>query len=153
MRPPTLQDVDLMVESIRPADLLEMQAGSDLDLRSVLCRSLARSPHRWVAEVNGEMGLMGGVCARSLLGGVGCPWMIATARMEEFPGALTRVGKRYRDVALGLYPHLINFVDVRNHGAIEWLKRLKFSVDDAPTPYGPYGMPFYKFELRRSPLV
>lgn len=136
-----------MAETIRPDDLRELEA-SGAEVVSGLCRSLSRSPHRWAMDVDGRLGLLGGVSVHSLLGGVGSPWLIGTTELDKIPGALTRVGIHYRNVALGLYPQLVNFVDSRNERAVRWLTRLGFTVHPDPIPYGPYKMPFLKFEMR-----
>jgi hypothetical protein len=148
VRPPTLADLDAMHAGIRIDDLRELEAGSGPDVRLNLGRTLRRSPHRWAMDVDGKLGLLGGVTALSLLGGVGSPWLIGTRELDRIPGALTRVALKYRDLALGLYPELVNYIDMRNRKSIRWLKRLGFTVHPDPIPYGPYKMPFLKFEIR-----
>lgn len=148
VRPPTLADVRTMAEHMRKDDARELQASSCASAERSLYLCLHRSPHRWAMDVDGKLGLLGGISIHSLVTGVGSPWLMGTTELERVPGALTRVALRYRDLAIGLYPELVNYVDVRNRRAIKWLKRLGFTVHQDPIPYGPYRMPFYKFEMR-----
>ena len=147
-RPPRLSDVDALVANLRPADALELSASGGRDLHNSVRHALNISPHRWAIEADGELVILGGVVPISLIGGVGTPWMLGTTRMDRLPGALTKVGMHYRDVAKSLYPELVNYVDARNVKAIRWLKRIGFTLSDTPEPYGVQGLPFYKFELR-----
>ena len=147
-RAPRLADVAALVANLRPLDAQELTAASGEDLHNSVRRALHISPHRWAIEADGELVILGGVVPVSILGGVGSPWMLGTTTMDRLPGALTRVGMHYRDVAKSLFPELVNYVDARNVKAIRWLKRLGFTMSDTPVPYGVKGLPFYKFELR-----
>jgi hypothetical protein len=146
MRAPRRADIADLVANLRPGDRDELDASSAGDPHEAVRLALAISPHRWAFEVGGRLVILGGVTAVSLVGGIGSPWMLATNSASG--GVLTRVGKQYRDLALGLYPVLMNYVDARNTTSIRWLRRLGFSIADEPVPYGPRGLPFYKFELR-----
>lgn len=147
IRAPVRADIEALLANLRPGDRLEMEA-SGRALPDLVRSSLRCSPHRWAVDVDGKLALLGGVAVMSLVGGIGSPWLLGTCELDRVPGALTRIGVRYRDLALGMFPVLINYVDARNVKAIRWLKRLGFEVDTDPTPHGPNGLPFFKFELR-----
>jgi hypothetical protein len=51
---------------------------------------------------------------------------------------------------LDLYPHLENYVDVRNELSIKWLRWLGFQFDPQPIPYGVWEMPFFRFRMERT---
>lgn len=148
MRAPTREDIEVLVANMRPADMAELLATHDCDPREALQRAVDMSPHCWTMEVNGEVGFIGGFVPVSLLGGVGSPWLLGTTTLYRFPGAHTRIAARYRDIGLGLYSTLVNYVDARNTTSIRWLRRLGFQIADEATPYGPRRVPFYRFELR-----
>lgn len=148
MREPTREDVDILVANMRPADMAELLATHDCDPHHALLHAISISPHRWAMDVNGELGFIGGFVPVSLLGGIGSPWLLGTTLLNRYPGALTKVAMHYRDIGLGLYPVLTNYVDARNTKSIRWLRRLGYTIADEATPYGPQRMPFYKFELR-----
>lgn len=148
VRAPTRADIAELVANLRPLDRQELEASNAGDLHDAVRRALAVSPHRWAMEVDGALALLGGVAPVSLLGGIGSPWLLGTTVLERRGGVLTRVCLGYRDLALGLYPVLVNYVDARNTTSIRWLRRLGFSIADEPVPYGPKGQPFYRFELR-----
>lgn len=151
-RPPRWDDVAMLVANLRPTDRDELHAsnGPHVDLHNVVRHALHISHHRWAVEINGELAALGGVADVSILNGVGSLWMLGSVVLSHYPRVLMRIGKRYRDTALGHYEHLVNYVDARNTGSIKWLKKLGFDVHLEPTPYGPQNMPFHKFELRRN---
>jgi hypothetical protein len=148
VRAPRREDIATLVANLRALDRQEIDASHGGDPHEAVRHALAVSPHRWAMEVDGELALLGGVAPVSLVGGIGSPWLLGTRVLERRGGVLTRVCLGYRDLALGLYPVLVNYVDARNTNSIRWLKRLGFAVADEPTPYGPQRMPFYRFELK-----
>jgi hypothetical protein len=148
VRAPRRADIAQLAATLRPADRAELEASHPGDPLDAIRHALAVSPHRWAMEVDGQLALLGGVAPVSLVGGIGSPWLLGSTVLERKGGVLTRVCLGYRDLALGLYPHLVNYVDARNATSIRWLRRLGFEVADTPTPYGPKGLPFYRFELR-----
>lgn len=148
VRLPRRSDINAMVENMRPLDRQEIQASSGDDIHEALRRALSISTYRYAAAVDGELAMLGGVTTVSLLGGVGSPWLLGTTLLDRVPGALTRGCMGYLEGAKKQFPILVNYVDARNVKAIRWLKRLGFTISDSPVPYGPKGLPFYKFELR-----
>lgn len=148
VRPPRRADIPVLVANLREADRQELEAARGGEPHEAVRSALALSSHRWAMDVDGNLGLVGGIVTVSLLNGIGSPWLLGTTELDRIPGALTKIGLRYRDVALGLFPELVNYVDARNVKAIRWLKRLGFTVSDTPVPYGVSRLPFYRFELR-----
>jgi len=89
---------------------------------------------------------MFGVTPLDILGGIGSPWLLGTEEVKRYGLTFLRFNKKYIPVMLELFPRLVNYVDVRNEISVRWLKWLGFRFDAAPVPYGPFGMPFYRFE-------
>lgn len=147
IRQPTLADIDALVANLRPLDKQELEATHPDNLYDAVRHAVHISKHRWAAEINGELALIGGVCEVSLLCGVGSPWLLGTRVLDAHRKSLTKIAVQYRDIARTLFPYLINYVDARNDKSIRWLKRIGFTVAEHPIPYGIKKMPFYKFEL------
>lgn len=148
MRYPTAADIEHLAANLRSADHDELMASHGDDVLGAVRHAVHVSTHCWAMHVCGELALIGGAAPVSLLGGIGSPWMLGAAHLDQVPGALTRMGIQYRDICLEAYPHLVNFVDARNVKSIRWLRRIGFTISDYPVPYGVHGMPFYKFEMR-----
>ena len=142
-------DIDAIAPRLREADRLEVEACTTLDMHEALSTASRSSAAVWTIDIDGEPAGIFGAVPFSLLGGVGCPWLLGTDALERAPSTLTRQGRRYIRRMLAMFPELSNFVDVRNEKSIRWLRALGFHIEIKPTPYGLYGMPFYRFELRK----
>jgi hypothetical protein len=141
--------VDAIAPSMRPADRAEVRACTTLNMHAALSEAARLSALVWTIDINGEPAGIFGCGAFSLLGGIGSPWLLGTAELERAPRSLTRQGRRYIRRMLDSFPELINFVDARNEKSIRWLRAIGMSLDPVPVPYGLYGLPFYRFELRK----
>lgn len=141
-------DIAYVADNMRAADRAEVTAMTgETDMRAALADGVLLSSHYWVLA-DGEIPMaIFGVAPLSLLGEMGSPWLLGTDRLERFPGTLVRDGRRYVRRMLGVYPHLVNFVDARNERSVRWLERLGFDVQ-APRPMGAAGLPFHRFEMR-----
>jgi len=104
----------------------------------------------WTGMIDGEPVCMFGVVpAGDILGGVGAPWFLATEKLQSHRVKFLRLNRQYLSKMLDIFPHLIDYVDVRHTRAIRWLSWLGFTFSAEPVPYGPAGMPFYRFEMRK----
>lgn len=148
VRPLRTGDLDALLAGLRQADRDEVIAASGDDIASVLRDSVRSSTMVWVAEIGGELACIFG-CAPldGLLGTRAAPWMLGTDVLDRHPSALMKRCRGYVADMIRQYPHLLNFVDVRNVRSIRWLKRLGFTFYDA-MPYGKAGLPFHLFEMR-----
>lgn len=151
IRPAQPEDIGLLLENIRQADLDELTAshGEYADLEAILINGLERSgEHAWTMFIDGQLALIGGVApGGSLIGGsVGIPWMLGTNVIRA--GTLTRAAMRYFAQVKEIYPELSNYVDARNVKAIRWIRRMGFTVEEKPTLAGPNRMPFYRFWVK-----
>jgi hypothetical protein len=143
-------DTEELIAHLREADRLEVEASVGVDnVESTIHASVASSWQVWTARADGKLGCIFGVVPLSVLGGVGAPWLLGTDVMDANPRVVIRKSPKYIRPMIELFPHLMNVVDVRNKRSIQWLRWLGFRVhDDAPVPYGPYGLPFFLFEMR-----
>jgi hypothetical protein len=137
---------------MRQSDRDECAAGG-LTAQRALEGSFEISARAWTALVNDEPVCMFGVTPLDILGGIGSPWLLAAAEFKKHYVTFIRLSKEYLEKELEIFPHLVNFVDARNTLPARWLKWLGFKFDHKPVPYGPFGMPFYRFELKRPPLT
>lgn len=85
------------------------------------------------------------------LPGHGVPWLLSAPEMTEarFSRTFLRHCRVFLRRMLDAYTVLSNRVDARNAVAIRWLTWLGFTIRPA-APWGPLGLPFHKFELRRN---
>lgn len=146
VRPVEPGDIEILAANMRQADIDEVGACGHSPIEA-LEYSVKASMHCWTATGDGELACMFGVTPISMLGGIGCPWMLGTELITQNAGAFIRHSRSYIQEMLQAYPHLFNFVDARNAKAIRWLKRAGFTLHD-PVPHGPYGMLFHPFEMK-----
>ena len=132
---------------LRQADVDEIWASSAADSQAALTRTLGVSTRAWSGYADDELVVMFGVARASLLGGIGVPWMVASDSLEGHAIRFLRRCRPYVREMLDGFVVLMNFVDARNTTAIKWLEWCGFTIFD-PTPYGPFRMPFHRFEVR-----
>jgi hypothetical protein len=133
---------------MRQADRAEVAAEGGRGSYAALRDSLASSVVAWTGLVNHEPVCMFGVSPVDILGGVGSPWLLGTDEIKKHAVTFLKLNRLYIPKMLDLFPLLVNYVDVRNAVSIRWLRWLGFAVDDKAVPYGIWGMPFYRFEMR-----
>jgi len=135
---------------MRQPDRAEVAAAAGMGPFRALSDSLQRSAAAWTGMVNDEPVCMFGVTPVDILGGVGSPWLLGTNEVERYAITFLRLNKGYVAKMLELFPHLQNYVDVRNGMSIRWLKWLGFRFDPEPVPYGIWGLPFYRFHMQKQ---
>jgi len=133
----------------RPEDVAELWAVAHRTPEACLEGGLAVSPICWTATWQGRPMAMFGVSPAAMIGGVGCPWMVGTVDLDRHSYAIMRQCRPLLARMLEVFPHLVNFVDIRNVRAIRWLRALGFTFDPA-APHGAEGLPFFRFEMRRT---
>lgn len=146
--PATVEHASALAPSMRAADAAEVWA-SDLSLPlDALVRSLALSPMAWTGTADGEPFCMFGVASASLLGGHGVPWLLGSDLVVVHQRTFLRRNRGYIRQMQAAFPLLRNYTDARNTVSHRWLRWLGFDIGPAE-PYGPFGLPFHPFELRR----
>lgn len=145
---PTAQDIEHVAANLRAADVQELQAvgGPEFDLLRCLFLSVAVSDDVYVAvSAAGEPVALTGVSPVSLLGGLGCPWLLGTDSLMRYPRDIVTHGRQLVCKWELRYSHLFNYVDARNARSIAWLRRIGFTIQPAQ-PHGLQGVPFHRFE-------
>lgn len=143
VRPARLEDVPVLADNLREADVEEIKAASGSDPRGALYRGL-RDGKAYVACLpNGIPVTMYGVVP--MLPQVGGIWMVASKQfhlvhrqfLRECRGALEDISRDYRLV--------YNFTDARNTVHHRWIKWLGFSIIKRHETFGHEGRPFLEF--------
>lgn len=146
VRDATLADAEAITERLRRRDYDEVVASVGLDIAGAIRASIAASPGLcWTAESHRPAFVIG--CAR-VSDDTGSPWLLGTDDVTAYPGALTKIAKRHIAIMLQTYDTLVNFVDARNADSVGWLRLLGFTVAE-PVPFGPQGLPFHPFVMRK----
>jgi len=149
VRASTPEDAVQVALNIRESDRDEIWAsGKKLPIpcllsaynRSSMCQSIV---------VDGDVVCILGVAPVSFLDSVGSPWLIATDNVYKYPVSFLRICQKAVLAMQSSYSTLINYVDDRNKISMTWLSHLGFHVFEDAEPYGPFNMPFHRFELRK----
>jgi GNAT superfamily N-acetyltransferase len=142
---------EALAPRMRAADVAEVYAAARHAPLEALTRSLAISTHAWCGIMDGEVACLFGVGMRSLLGGVGSPWMLGSDLIEQHGKAFLRRSRGVVAQMQAAYPELENWVDARNAVSIRWLRWLGFTLEPA-APFGPFDCPFHRFWKRNVTL-
>lgn len=149
-REATYRDIANVAIRLGEADRREAEAATGLPgHRACMASALASD---WVVAVVRESSDLAiavfGVCP-AWLPGHGIPWLLAAPELEEVHSrTFLRYCRRFLSRMLADYSVLANWVDARNTAAMRWLRWLGFTLQPA-APFGPLGLPFHPFNLRR----
>jgi hypothetical protein len=150
---PTHDDIVELVRTMRQADIDEIWAASMTSPYDALVRSVKVSRDTYAGKMDDEVVCIFGVAPVTVLGTIGIPWMLASDLLPQHSRAFLRANRPYIHEMRNKYSLLINFVDARNTDSVRWLRWLGFDVARFPTTYGPYGLPFFRFEMKRTDYV
>jgi len=145
--PLSAADVASVVADVRQADVDEIAEALQTPIEGALAEALGNHCKASKIVVGGLIVAVFGDSRHDEQ--IGVPWLISTRHIERFPKAFLQVCKPEVVEMLGRHSLLLNYVDIRNTAAIRWLSWLGFSFGE-PEPYGPLGMPFYPFWMRRK---
>lgn len=147
--PATQEHIEQMLPDVRQADTDEFMAINGWGARRVLETGLRTSTFSVAGLANGRVVTIFGVAPKSMIGGSGIPWLVATDELEKYQFAFLRRCRNGVNAMLSVYPYLENYVDERNHTAKAWLHWLGFKIEDAQ-PFGISGLPFHRFHMERK---
>lgn len=132
---------------LRSADYNEVCASYGSDIEAALTDAVRRSAGLcWAVYRGGQILMLMGTAPLNMTTGMGSPWLLGTPAADRVPKALHRIAKEKIAESRRQYPHLVNYVDVRNSRSARWLERLGFTLHP-PEPYGPFGLPFHRFDM------
>jgi hypothetical protein len=147
VRKPTEEDVEYLIEHIRPEDAAEIDALDGSTIRD----SLNETPDLYncsqVWEVDGKPVAIFGVTPQPGPYPTGVVWLLATSdfhkHTREFAGNCREIMKNM----IKGYGYLFNYIHAENRVSIRWLKSLGFTILDG-IPLGHKGAIFHKFEMK-----
>ncbi len=146
IRKPTERDIRILVENLRDADKDEMKAYFNDNYHWMIKMSIKHSSDAWTVVVNGKLLFICGVGMSSLLGNVGCPWLLGTNFIKQYPIEFYKQSKNILNEIKSEYDVLINHVYAKNENAIRFLKKLGFDLK-APESYGNNNELFHPFVM------
>lgn len=146
IRPAQESDGQTLANALRPADIAEARAGGFEPAEAVLA-SLRASSLAMTALVNGELACVFGVVPVSLLGGIGCPWLLGTKVLDRHSRILVRLAPKYIWLMRSRFPHLVNSVHAEHTESVRWLRRLGFTFSE-PWLHPETGATFCTFEMK-----
>lgn len=140
-------DVNLFKTRLRKADLLEIDAASNMTAEEALLEGLELSQPCYAAFWKDQPLCIFGVVPTSDPGDpqqFGNIWLFGTDLIDEMGLGFLRVSRRWFDHLMEKYSGLGNAVDSRNEVHIKWLRWLGFDMLP-PVRMGPYNLPFIPF--------
>lgn len=136
---------------LRPADSAEL-AALELDPLQAILESMEQSEISLSVFFDGELGAIFGVRRVEDLSlapsNVGVAWLLTTSAVETHRWTFMRLSRKVMTRFLESFERLVNAIDARNDAALRWARWLGAEVQPA-VPYGPLGMPFHPFSVRR----
>ena len=146
-RPASFTDVDPIASRMREADKREVWATALMRPDQALAESLRASTHAWTKLLDDRPVGMFGCSPMAHLTGSGSAWLLGTDDLAINPMRFVKESRRWVGTMLEVYNPLVNWVDARNAASVRWLRWLGFAIM-SPAPFGPFGLPFHRFEMR-----
>lgn len=84
-----------------------------------------------------------------VLSGVGAPWFLSTPELRKYAIRFLKDCDAYLWRMLDIFPVLVEWIDARHTRGVKWVRWLGFELT-GPWPWGPFGMPHYRAEIRRT---
>lgn len=134
---------------VRQADLDEITEALGIEMEHGLRLCFGGSCKASKIVVDGKVVAVFGDSVHDVQQSIGVPWLISTIHVDKRAKPFLRVCREEVLEMLTRHETLINYVDARNVQAIRWLKWLGFKFGEA-VPYGPKGLPFFQFQLKRE---
>lgn len=131
---------------MREADAFEVWASHLHTPEGAVVWSMQNSDECWAGLINGVPCCLFGVATSSLIGKVGCPWMLGTREIEKHAIPFLKRSKVVVDSWKENYDYLHNYVHTSNKVSIRWLRWLGFKIEDAE-PYGALENYFHRFSM------
>lgn len=143
-RQATTEDAISLSKRLRTEDLIEVRLSSGKSPEEVLVESVGISEVAESAVVDGgEVIAIRGVSR--LLETVGTPWLLCSPEVSRWSKRMVADAIPWVAHHCQRYSMLVNMVHAENTSAIQWLKRLGFTIGDLYPDWGVGKAPFYQF--------
>ena len=139
------EDVPIIADDMRYADVAEVKAYTGRDPRSSLYAALKypQATNKAICLPNGLPVGMFGVCP--VAPSVGCVWMLAANGIKHIQWQFLRESRgQIEDLCRG-YRLVFNYTDARNHVHHRWIKWAGFTIIKEHPEWGHEKRPFYEF--------
>lgn len=146
IRKPTDRDIRILVENLRDSDKEEMKAYFNEDYTWQIKTSVKYSSDAWSVIVNGKLLFICGVGLTSMIGSVGCPWLLGTTFIQDNKKEFFKQAQLILAEMKESYSVLENHVHAKNSAAVLFLRHLGFKLGE-PEPYGANGDLFHPFVM------
>lgn len=139
----TEQHIQDMLPIARDADRREV-AVFGLGMEEALVASLRDAVWARAGVTEDGVACIWGVRARSILGGIGVPWLIGSEvlTMKKYRRAFLVESRKQVAEMQQMFPILLNYVDEDNVDALRWLQWLGFDLREADAVRGVRLVPF-----------
>lgn len=128
VEPAQTRHVNRIANRMRAADAAEC-AAFGLGPKAGLRHSLAGAALAWTVMIDREPAAMFGLRVRSLLSGVGHPWLLGTDDMFRARRELLRQAPAYIRAMSETAPRLWNYVAADNEKSLRLIRALGFEID------------------------
>jgi len=142
-------DFRLMKRIMRDEDRRELEASSGKRFEDIVDKTRDVTDFAVAGYCDGKLIAIFGVRRITAVTKTGAIWMFGTKFLPKHSRVFLKHCKKCVEVMLENYPIVYNYVDERNTMIINWLKWLGFTFEEAK-PYGPQGLPFYKFYMKNQ---
>lgn len=132
---------------LRQADRDELAALDNQHPLISISNSIKASDMAWTALIDGQVMAIFGVAPVSILDSSGYIWLLGSHLVDKNSHTFLKNCPEYIKKMASRYQNMHNYVDARNEKSINWLTWLGFEIFEA-VPYGQYGLPFHRFEMR-----
>lgn len=131
--PYTLCDGLAVARNMRPADVRELRTVSNSTPERAARLAAGWPGECWIAYHGGVPVAMFGVVGGTL-GRYGVPWFLGTPAVDRIALTLHRRARAFVRRWAQEYTRLENVVDTQHTTAVQWLKRLGFTLGPPTTP-------------------
>lgn len=143
-RPATVEDAVSLSGRLRHEDMVEVHLASGKSPEEVLVLSLSISEVAEAAVVDGEVIAIRGIGGG---GGIGVPWLLCSPEVSRWSKRMVADAIPWVAHHLQRYQMLTNMVHAENTKAIQWLRRLGFTIGDLHPEWGAGKAPFHQFYM------
>ena len=151
VRPSQEEDPALLAPHLREEDIYELKAASARPPHAALYIGylLGRPCKTIIGDTGNVVGMYGvtpmssELCNSTKLGVI---WCLTTPELFTIKKQFMKhCRNEIKEICSG-YDKVLNYVSPHNVEHIRWIKAMRFTVADEPTPFGEYNKLFYYFE-------